>query len=73
MGVVGICATEEPGSLARCLETHGKVGSFRKADSVGETPTEATETVALPMKSRIIGTKSEVVRQRGIVYPDGQE
>jgi hypothetical protein len=37
------------------LLTHPKDGQFRWGDSVGETPTDAVETTALPKKSLKIG------------------
>jgi hypothetical protein len=38
--LAGFCPPE---SLAICLQAHPKVGRFWMKDSVGETPTDATE------------------------------
>ena len=42
-------------SLAMCSQMHPKGDQVWMVDSVGETPTDATGTVALPGKSLLIG------------------
>jgi hypothetical protein len=49
----------DPESLTMCFWTHAKVDRFRTKDSVGETPTDATETVALPKKTKDWGVEAE--------------
>jgi hypothetical protein len=46
-----------------------QVRRFRLNDSVGETPTDAVETTALPKKSRMIGASSRAPFLAGLSQP----